>query len=77
VTLNDVSYSFYSEAGFNGALQYFCGARELNGQQGVLISVVGPVPFDAELALTLTLWHNNARDYGAAVFYCSAEDPNC
>lgn len=75
-TLGDTNVSLFSATGFAGAWQSFCSASELNGQAGILVSVFPPLPFQPGLYLTATLWQDNARSYGTAIFYCSAEDPN-
>lgn len=69
VTLADTNHTLFTPTGFAGALQTFCGVRQLNGQNGVLISIFPPQGFEPGLYLSLTVWQQGARYYGTPVLY--------
>jgi len=47
----------------------FCGAREFQGQKGILFSAFFPQPIPSGLALSATIYQEHARGYGTPVFY--------
>jgi hypothetical protein len=50
-------------------LTLFCGVRVFNGQKGLLISVFPPQAIPAGLALSVTVYQEQARGYGPPVLY--------
>ncbi len=77
ITFGETNYPLFNPSGFAGAWQSFCAYRQLNGQDGVLVSVFPAIGFPYGLYLSVTVWQEGARYYGTPVFYCGADDPNC
>lgn len=50
-------------------ISVFCGAREFEGQKGILFSAFFPQPIPSGLVLSATIYQERARGYGAPVFY--------
>ena len=60
----------FSESNFAiPGLTLFCGVRVFNGQKGLLISVFPPQVIPTGLILSLTVYQEGARGYGAPVLY--------
>jgi hypothetical protein len=77
LTLGEFNAPLFSPTGFLGAWATACAPRQLNGQNGVLISIFPGAPFPTGLYVSLTVWHEGARRYGTPVFFCSVDNPNC
>lgn len=47
----------------------FCGAREFQGQKGILVSAFFPEPIPAGLILSATVYQEHAHGYGEPVLF--------
>jgi hypothetical protein len=60
----------FSESNFAIAgLAVFCGQREFNGQQGLLISIPSIEAIPPGLILSVTAYQEHAHGYGPPVLY--------
>jgi hypothetical protein len=60
----------FSESNFAIAgLALFCGQREFNGQQGIIISIPSIEPMPTGLILSVTAYQERAHGYGPPVLY--------